>query len=120
MNMNDAHEMVEPASRMLRVLSNPHRLLVLCSLREGEKFAGELGDELDLSQSALSQHLAVLRGEALVTTRREGQRIAYRLASTEVRRIIGVLHDLYCAVPAPPGGLPARTHKKRLQEETPS
>ncbi len=120
MNVTAAHEMVEPASRMLRTLSNPHRLLVLCTLRDGERFAGELGRDLDLSQSALSQHLAVLREEGLVETRREGQRISYRLASPEVRKIIKLLHDLYCAEPAMPVGLPAPAKKDNHNKETPS
>ena len=88
-----AHE----ASQLLKAISNEYRLLVLCQLVGGEKQVAELQASLDLSQSALSQHLAKLRQADLVTTRRESQAIFYSLASVEVQRIIEVLYELYCA-----------------------
>ena len=84
------------AASMLRVLSHEARLSVLCDLLIGERSAGELVESSDLSQSALSQHLAKLREQGLVATRREGQTIFYRLADRRVTRLIGVLHELYC------------------------
>lgn len=84
------------AARFLRALANDHRLLVLCSLAEGEHSVGALGERIPLSQSALSQHLAVLRREGLVATRREGPVIHYRLADERTRRLIPVLYDLFC------------------------
>jgi ArsR family transcriptional regulator, virulence genes transcriptional regulator len=84
------------AARLLRALSNENRLLLLCLLLEGEKTVGELNETLPLSQSALSQHLAVLREEGMVSTRREGQSIYYGLASPPARRIIETLHAVYC------------------------
>jgi len=84
------------AAGMLRMLSHEARLAVLCELVDGERTAGELVDSSGLSQSALSQHLAKLREEGLVTTRREAQSIHYRLADQKAARIIALLHELYC------------------------
>jgi len=84
------------ASRLLRALSNENRLMLLCLLFEGEKTVGELNASLDLSQSALSQHLAVLREEGMVRTRRAGQSIYYGLASPPAQRVIETLHSVYC------------------------
>lgn len=80
----------------MKALANRHRLLVMCMLAEGEVSVGELNDRLPLSQSALSQHLAVLRRERLVTTRRSGQTIFYRVADGVALGIMEKLHDHYC------------------------
>jgi DNA-binding transcriptional ArsR family regulator len=85
------------ATRLLRALSNENRLMLLCLLFEGEKSVGELNDSLPLSQSALSQHLAVLREEGMVRPRRAGQNVYYGLASPAARRVIETLHALYCS-----------------------
>lgn len=85
-----------PAAAMLRLLSHEARLTVLCELATGERSAGALVESSGMSQSALSQHLAKLREEGLVSTRREGQTIYYALADQKAARIIGVLHDIYC------------------------
>jgi len=77
-------------------MSNPSRLLILCQLAEGEKSVGELEPLIGLSQSALSQHLAVLRGKHLVRTRREGQSILYSLASKEATALMHTLHEQFC------------------------
>ncbi len=84
------------AARILKALSNKKRLLLLCRLVEGECSVGELNASVDLSQSALSQHLAVLREEGLVSTRREAQTILYALADGPAQRILSTLHELYC------------------------
>ncbi len=84
------------ACRFLKTLSNQHRLTVLCILLEGELSVGELEGRVPLSQSALSQHLAILRREGLVQTRRESQTIYYSLHGEEAARIIDLLHDLFC------------------------
>lgn len=81
---------------MLKALANEKRLMLLCLLVEGEQSVGKLNAELDLSQSALSQHLAVLRADGLVDTRREAQTIYYSLAQGPAQRIIQTLHDIYC------------------------
>ena len=84
------------AARVLKALSNEKRLLLLCQLVEGERSVGELNAGIDLSQSALSQHLAVLREEGLVNTRREAQTIYYALAEGPAQRILQTLHGIYC------------------------
>lgn len=84
------------AAKLLRALSNENRLMLLCLLFEGEKTVGEMNESLPLSQSALSQHLAVLREEGLVKTRREAQSIYYGLASKPAQRVVETLHSIYC------------------------
>lgn len=84
------------AASLLKALSNPHRLMVLCRLGEAECAVGELQAQVGLSQSALSQHLAVLREEGLVATRREGTSIFYRIADPAALKVIAVLIDIYC------------------------
>ncbi len=84
------------AARLMKALGSESRLLVLCLLSEGEMSVGELNAEVPLSQSALSQQLAILRRQGLVTTRRESQSIFYSLADGPARRIIHLLHDIYC------------------------
>lgn len=85
------------AAAMLRMLGNEHRLLVLCLLIEkGELTVGALLERLDLSQSALSQHLAKMREEGLVVYRREAQMLHYRVGSDAVRRVVATLKDIYC------------------------
>lgn len=84
------------ASRMLKALGNENRLMVLCVLADDELSVSELLDRVDLSQSALSQHLAILRREKLVTTRREAQSIFYSLSDSGAGKVIEVLHDIYC------------------------
>lgn len=90
----------EDAAALLKAMANPQRLKVLCLLLGGEKSVGDLNRDIDLSQSALSQHLAVLREHALVTTRRSGQTIYYALSAGPVEAIIATLHAYYCAPPA--------------------
>src|SRR3569833_3372742 len=84
------------ATAMLRTLTHEARLLVLCELVGGERSAGELVERSGLSQSALSQHLARLRDEGLVATRRESQTIYYRIADPNAARVLGTLRDIYC------------------------
>jgi ArsR family transcriptional regulator len=84
------------AAAMMAALSHEARLRVLCDLVGGERMAGELVECSGLSQSALSQHLAKLREEGLVATRRDGVSIFYRIADPNVARILSVLHDIYC------------------------
>lgn len=86
----------EEAATMLRALGHGARLKVLCELVEGERSVGELVKAAGLSQSALSQHLAKLREEGIVETRRDGQTIFYRLADPQIARVLDVLHELYC------------------------
>ncbi len=91
----------ETAAALLRAMSSKSRLLVLCNLVEGERSVGELQRIVGLSQSALSQHLSVLRRSKLVETRREMQTIYYRLAGGAASAVLETLHGIYCA---PVGG----------------
>lgn len=85
------------ATSLLKAMSNRSRLLILCQLAEGEKAVGELERLVGLSQSGLSQHLAVLRRKGIVTTRREAQSIFYSLASTEAEAVMATLYRVFCA-----------------------
>lgn len=81
----------------LGMLANDKRLMILCELVErGECNVGSLAESIGLSQSALSQHLAKLRDDGIVTFRREAQTLWYRLADDRIERLLGVLHELYC------------------------
>ena len=92
MNNTDAiRRNLDFASNLLKTMGNPHRLLILCHLSNGERSVGELEKELKLSQSALSQHLARLRKQALVATRRQAQMVYYSLSSAEAAAVIDVL-----------------------------
>ena len=84
------------AVNLLKGLANESRLMIMCVLSEGEVSVGQLNQRIKLSQSALSQHLAVLREQGLVQTRRESQTIFYRLADTAAMSIIELLHEVYC------------------------
>ncbi|WP_034490594.1 ArsR/SmtB family transcription factor [Afifella pfennigii] len=84
------------ASDLLKALSHETRLLILCLLSDGEKSVSELEDILTMPQAAVSQQLARLRFDRLVSTRRDGRMIFYRIADEEVSQIIGALYDLFC------------------------
>lgn len=85
------------AEAFLRSLASRHRLMILCCLTQGEASVGELVRCLGLTQSNLSRHLAMLREEGLVATRREGVLIHYRIASDRVRPILAELYRMFCA-----------------------
>jgi DNA-binding transcriptional ArsR family regulator len=90
-------EKAAEAARLLRLLGNENRLLLLCMLAiEGEMPVGAMAEALGLSQPALSQHLALLREDGLVATRREAQSIHYRIADPKAARVLEVLRDIYC------------------------
>ena len=97
MNIQEMEQAALRASSLLKALSNEKRLLILCQLSDGEKSVGRLADLLGLNQSPLSQHLARLRAEGLVETRREAQTIYYALHSQEAARVIELLYAMYCA-----------------------
>ena len=89
------------AAKLLRVLGNERRLVILCQLTEGERSVGELQSRVGLSQSALSQHLAVLREEGVVATRREGQVIWYRIVDAAAIKVVGTLAGIFCPAADP-------------------
>lgn len=84
------------AAQLLKALANKQRLLILCLLAEADRSVGQLNALLPLSQSALSQHLAVLRADGAVRTRRQAQTIVYRLADGPARQLVETLHAIYC------------------------
>lgn len=84
------------ASALLRLLSNERRLMILCQLANGELSVGEIQSRVGLSQSALSQHLALLREDGVVATRRERQTIYYRIVDHAAMRVIETLAELFC------------------------
>jgi ArsR family transcriptional regulator, virulence genes transcriptional regulator len=97
MNSEALQEKAGQASRLLKSLANERRLLIMCHLVQGEKSVGELEPLVGLSQSALSQHLARLRREHLVKTRRDAQTIFYSISSEEAQTVLGTLFNIYCA-----------------------
>lgn len=96
MKLNNLEKNADKASRLLKSLASKPRLMVLCQLVEGEYTAGELWENSGLSQSALSQHLAKLREEDLVQTRKESQTVYYRMKSEAAKKLIKTLHSIYC------------------------
>ncbi|WP_112906157.1 sulfite-sensing transcriptional repressor BigR [Rhizobium leguminosarum] len=83
-------------ANLLKTLSHPARLMIVCSLVEGEHSVGELEEKLDVHQPHLSQHLTVLRGSGIVETRREGKQIFYRLTEEKAAQLVAALYDIFC------------------------
>ncbi|EGQ7651362.1 ArsR/SmtB family transcription factor [Vibrio parahaemolyticus] len=97
MNLQEMEINSAKAVVLLKAMANERRLQILCMLHNQELSVGELCTKLELSQSALSQHLAWLRRDELVATRKEAQTVYYTLKSDEVKTLIQTLHGLYCA-----------------------
>jgi ArsR family transcriptional regulator, virulence genes transcriptional regulator len=97
MDIADLKGNASRASELLKVMASQSRLMILCSILEGEKSVQQLQGEVGLSQSALSQQLAILRGQKLVNTRRQAQSVYYSLASEEAKTLISTLYQIYCA-----------------------
>ncbi|MFG1280611.1 metalloregulator ArsR/SmtB family transcription factor [Xanthobacter autotrophicus] len=102
MNVVDMMPASERAAELMRSLSHPQRLLVLCALGSGEKSVGQLRDELGIEQVPMSQQLMRLRADGLVEARREGTSVHYRIAREEVLHIIEALHKAFCSTPEGP------------------
>ncbi|GLQ72420.1 transcriptional regulator [Vibrio sp. vnigr-6D03] len=96
MNLQEMEQKSAQAVVLLKAMANERRLQILCMLHNNELSVGELCSHLELSQSALSQHLAWLRRDGLVQTRKEAQTVYYSLSSSEVQQVIKLLHALYC------------------------
>lgn len=97
MNILDMTTKAAEVEQVLKALANRNRLIILCELHGKERSVAELVEAVGLSQSALSQHLARLREDHTVSTRREGTSIYYRLSDPQVIKIVGLLYELYCA-----------------------
>lgn len=100
MKSNTLSEQSNAAAGLLSAMANPKRLMILCSLVEGEVPVGVLANQVGLSQSALSQHLAKLRAQKLVKTRRDAQTIYYSSTSESVIKMLEVLEGIYCQTEA--------------------
>lgn len=96
--LDDMQQHAQSAAALLKALANENRLMILCTLMGGEMSVGELNEQVPLSQSALSQHLASLREAGLVSTRKEAQTVYYRLQGDEATKVIAVLQSIYCPV----------------------
>ena len=109
--MDEMRDHATEAADFLKALANDQRLLVLCALLEGPLSVGDINERVPLSQSALSQHLSVLRDAGLVTTTRQSQTIYYTLARGPAVQIMEVLYATFCA----PTGASPRAKKARCQ-----
>ena len=96
LNLESVRESAEQACRLMKVLSNPDRLLLLCQLTEGEKCVSELEALVGISQPTLSQQLGVLRTENIVSTRREGKNVYYQIGSQQALAVMQVLYEQFC------------------------
>jgi ArsR family transcriptional regulator, virulence genes transcriptional regulator len=94
---NDMTVAADQASELLKALSNRHRLLIVCQLIEKERSVGELATLLSIRDSTVSQHLALLRKDGVVTARRDGQTIWYSIGSAPAREIVRTLYRVFCA-----------------------
>lgn len=96
--LSEMRASADEACRMMKVLSNTDRLLLLCQLSQGEMCVSELEEHLGIAQPTLSQQLTVLRDEALVSTRREGKNIYYQIASPQALAVMQTLYKQYCNI----------------------
>ncbi len=96
MDLDRMQDSAKTVSELLKLLGHPDRLMVLCQLNAGEQSVGELSRNLGIKQSPLSQHLARMRHEGVVNSRREAQTIYYSIAGEKVARLVSVLYELYC------------------------
>ena len=106
------------AEEFLKALANRHRLMILCELHKGEHSVTKLQEAIGLSQSSLSQHLARLREDEFVKTRREAQTIYYSLANANVSRVIGLLYELFCADDCAQAAAPRKRGHAKAKEPT--
>ena len=95
--LTELHDMAAHACDLLKAMANEWRLMILCQLAEGEKTVSELQTLLGLSQSALSQHLAILRRERIVRSRKQAQSVSYSLSGEEATRVMQTLHEVFCS-----------------------
>jgi len=94
--LSELHDMAANACELLKAMANEWRLMILCQLAEEEKTVSELQELLGLSQSALSQHLAILRREKIVRARKHAQSVSYSLTGDEATKVMETLHDVFC------------------------
>ena len=109
---DDMQVAADAASALLKALANRHRLIIICQLIEKERSVGELAELLELRDSTVSQHLALLRRDGLVTARRDGQTIWYSIGSGPARELVSTLYRVYCG-PNPVAGWTKPKGKRR-------
>jgi ArsR family transcriptional regulator, virulence genes transcriptional regulator len=97
MDLTNMQDSAAEAEELLKAMANRHRLIILCQLIDQERSVGELADFLELRDANVSQHLALLRKDGLVTTRREGQTIWYSIASEPARKLVETLYQVFCS-----------------------
>lgn len=95
MNLEQMQKCAPRALKLLKTMANEKRLFILCNLLDGELSVNELAERVSLSQSALSQHLAILRKEEYVATRKESQTVFYSLSGEDTKQVMALLHELY-------------------------
>jgi len=103
----------DEASVLLKALANRHRLIIICQLIEKDRSVGELAAMLKIRDSTVSQHLALLRKDGLVTARRDGQTIWYSVGSPQARELVQTLYRVYCGPAPAPERRSARKTAKR-------
>jgi DNA-binding transcriptional ArsR family regulator len=95
--LSELHDKASHAVELLKAMANEWRLMILCQLAEGEKTVSELQGLLGLSQSALSQHLAILRRERIVRSRKHAQSVTYSLSGDAATKVMQTLHEVFCS-----------------------
>ena len=113
--INNMLAAADEASALLKSLANRHRLIIICQLSEKERSVGELAELLNIRDSTVSQHLALLRKDGLVTARRDGQTIWYSISSAPARELVGALYRSYCA---PTSGSVAKVRRKTARHRS--
>lgn len=104
----------ERVSRLMKLLASPRRLLILCSLAEGEKPVGALCDDVGLKPPAMSQHLALLRGAGIVEARRDGQSLRYRIVDEDAAKVMTFLYETFCKSP-PVESIVRKSSKRKVR-----
>ena len=97
---SEMDQAADAASELLKALANRHRLMIVCQLVDGERAVGDLADRLGIRQTTVSQHLALLRKDGVVASRRDGQTIYYRIGNDSARAVVVALYRCFCAAEA--------------------
>jgi DNA-binding transcriptional ArsR family regulator len=111
MNIQDLNEAADAAVDLLKALANPTRLKLVCQLVDGERSVGEIAQALGVRDTAVSQHLALLRRDGIVVNRRSGQTIYYSIGDPAAARLVEQLHAIFCG----PGGVSGKPRRRRAR-----
>ena len=102
----DKHEHIETAARALKAIAHPLRLKILCVLGDGEICVQDIVDAVGTSQSNISQHLAILRDKGVLQTRKDANRVYYRVGDQRTLQLIVLMREVFCGIPADSGRTP--------------